>query len=489
MRRFLLLLSTSLLAGCVVGPDYHKPDLPSASGYGSLATAPAEDAAAKRDPDQPKLVEGMDIPAQWWQLFHCAALDALVARALENSPNVASARAALLAAREQVRAQVGAYYPTVSAGMAPSHNVFSETLSSPTASGTDVYNLTTTQLSVSYTPDLFGADARAVENLVAERDQQLFDLEAARLTLAANVVQASIQDASLRAEIATTEDIIKTAEGTLASFQKQLRLGQLSRADVAVEEAQLAQLRGNLPGLEKQFRINRDQLAALIGQTPGETLDVQFTLDQLSLPETLPLSVPAKLVEHRPDIRVAEAALQAASAEIGVAVAARWPNIELSGEAGGNSLKLYPTFSPASKFYDIATTITQPIFEGGTLYHREEAAKDLYDQATAQYRQTIVTAFQNTADCLHALWTDADATRRSSEAEAAAATSLAISQKQLGLGDVSALTVLAAELTDDQARLTLLQARANRYGDVVALFQALGGGWWNAPADNAHKSG
>ena len=464
------------LAACAVGPDYHRPPLPPTASYGVEAVSPAGATPA----GGPQLASGQDIPAQWWRVFHSADLDALVAEALKNNPTLEAAKATLRSAREQVKAQQGAFLPTVTASLQPSRQHFAETLSSPLESGVSLYNLTTTQVSVSYTPDIFGANARAVESLVAAADQQRFELEAARLTLAANVVLAAIQDAQLNAEIEETRLIIADQQETLASFTRQQLLGQTSRADLAAQQALLAQSQAALPPLEKQYRVNRDLLAALVGRTPGDAPTAGFSLDALTLPKQLPLSLPARLVEQRPDVRIAEAQLHAASADVGVTVAARLPNIQLDAVGGSAALGLVPVFGPASNFWSLAGTLTQPIFEGGTLLHRQKAAEATYDQAAAQYRATVIGAFQNTADVLHALWTDADALKASQAAAAASHTSLEIARGQFALGDLNHLAVLNAEQSDSQARLALLQARASGYADVAALFQALGGGWWNA---------
>lgn len=471
-----ILLAPLLLAACAVGPNYHRPVLPPTAGYGAAAAPPA---GASQNESEPRLVSGQDVPAAWWRVFRSAELDALVDQALANSPTVKAAQAALRSAREQVIAQRGAYYPSISASVQPSHQDFAKTLASPLQSNANIYDLTTTQVSVSYTPDIFGANARAVESLAAQQDQQRFQLEATRLTLASNVVAAAIEDALLRAEISETQTIIRDQRQTLASFQRQYQLGQASEADLAAQKALLAQSEAALPPLEKQFRVNRDLLAALMGRTPAEPVEVRFELDSLSLAEPLPLSLPARLVQQRPDVRIAEAQLHAASAEVGVAEAARWPNLEIDAAAGSAALRVVPQFDTASNFWSIAATLTQPIFEGGTLLHRQKAAEAAYDQAAAQYQATVVGAFQNTADVLHALRTDADALRAAETAEAASGSSLQIARRQLGLGDVSRLSVLAAEQTDAQARLALLQARASRYADAAALFQALGGGWWH----------
>jgi len=472
------LLAAALLSGCAVGPNYHRPSLSPTASYGALAVSPPRQLAGG-----PQLVSGQDIPAQWWQVYHCAELDTLVAQALANSPTLGAAKAALRAAREQVKAQKGAFFPQVVGTFQPSHQEFAPDLSPQTVSGASIYNLTTTQVAVTYTPDIFGLNHRQVETLAAQADQQRFELEAARLTLASNVVVAAIQDAQYRAQIDETKAIIEDQRQTLASFERQAQLGQASQADLAAQRALLAQAQAALPPLEKQYRVNRDLLAALFGRTPGEGPAVGFTFADLTLPEQLPLSLPGRLVDQRPDVRIAEEELHAASAQVGVAIANRLPNIEIEAAAGSAALALTPEFGTPQNFWSLTGTLTQPIFEGGTLLHRQKAAEAAYDQAAAQYRQTVVAAFQNTADVLHALWTDADAQIAAEAAAKASRASLEIARKQLDLGDLSRLAVLNAEQTDAQARLALLQAKANRYADVAALFQALGGGWWNAPGD------
>ena len=476
--RLTLVAAAAGLASCAVGPNYHRPPLPPAASYGGEQALSGEAAPTSG----PQLIPGGEVGADWWRVFGSDDLDALVDRALKNSPTVDAAKAALRSAAEQVKAQRGAYYPSVEASIAPSRQGFAETLASPTASGISLYTLTTTQVSVSYTPDLFGANRRAVESLVAQQDAQRFELEAARITLASNVATAAIQDASLRAQIEATDKIIANQRAVMASFERQFQLGQASKADLAAQQALLAQSEATRPPLVKAYEVNRDLLAALLGQTPGEPLDDRFDLASMKLPESLPLSVPARLVDQRPDVRIAEAQLHSAGAEVGVAEAARLPNLQITGAAGSATLGLGVSLSPQATFWNIAATLTQPIFEGGTLLHRQRAAEATYDQAAAQYRATVVGAFQNTADVLHALSTDADAATAAQKAQDAADRSLDIARRQLALGDISRLAMLSAEQADAQAKIASVQAEANRYSDVVALFVALGGGWWNKSA-------
>jgi len=468
-----LLLITALTVGvsaCAVGPNYRTPALAPASGYGA-AGAPSADG--------PRLSSAMKVERDWWRAFGSQPLDDLVDEALKHNPTIDQARATLLAAREATKAQRGAYWPSVDASLQPTRAKFANDLASPTESGVSLYTLTTSQVSVSYTPDIFGANRRAVENLAALESAQRFELEAARQTIAANVVLAAIQDAALRAQIAAAKTSIDDARRTLDSFRRQHDLGQTSDADVAAQTALLAQAEAVLPPLEKAYEINRDLLAALVGRTPNEPVAASFELDSLTLPDALPLSLPSDLVRQRPDVRAAEAQLHAASANIGVAVAARLPNLNLAADAGSAPLDLGVSLANNATFWSLAGTVTQPIFQGGTLLHRERGARAEFDAAAAQYRATVIAAFQNTADAVHALRYDAKAATAAQAAADASSRSLAIARKQLGLGDVSPLAVLAAEQADAQARLALAQARAAQYSDVTALFQALGGGWWN----------
>jgi NodT family efflux transporter outer membrane factor (OMF) lipoprotein len=262
-------------------------------------------------------------------------------------------------------------------------------------------------------------------------------------------------------------------------LQRQYDLGQIASWDVAAQEAALAQVQATLPPLEKQLAQQRDLLTRLAGRFPSELLVEEFELSSLQLPQELPVSLPSKLVAQRPDVQSAEEQLHAASAEIGVSVANRLPNITLSADAGSSATAISQLFTSGTGFWALAANLTQPIFQGGTLLHRQRVAEAAYDQAAAQYRSVVLTAFQNVADTLHAIQSDANALKASVAAERAAAKSLAIARSQLELGQISYLVLLNAELTYQQAMINLVQALSNRYADTAALFQALGGGWWN----------
>jgi NodT family efflux transporter outer membrane factor (OMF) lipoprotein len=334
-------------------------------------------------------------------------------------------------------------------------------------------------LSISYTPDLWGANRRQVESLVAQADALRFQLEATYLTLTSNVVNAAIGDASLRAQIAATQDMIDSQSKILATNRKQMALGDMSDADIALQEATLEQTRAALPPLQKQLAQQRDLLAVLTGRSPDQEVPSQFNFDELQLPQDLPLTLPARLVEQRPDVRMADANLHAACAQVGVAFAARLPNIDITANWGSAADQMHNLFGSGTGFWNLGAAITAPIFSGGTLLHRQRAAEANYRQAAEQYRSTVMSAMQNVADSLHALQADADAMVANARAERAAARSLDIAKRQYALGDISMVALLTAQVTYRQAELALIQARANRYSDTVALFQALGGGWWN----------
>jgi NodT family efflux transporter outer membrane factor (OMF) lipoprotein len=248
---------------------------------------------------------------------------------------------------------------------------------------------------------------------------------------------------------------------------------------VVAQEAAMAQMQATLPTLEKQLAQQRDLLTRLTGRFPSEEITEQFDLSSLELPQELPVSIPSKLVEQRPDVRSAEEQMHAAGAQIGVAIANRLPDITLSANSGTSATAITQLLTPGTGFWALAANVAQPIFQGGTLLHRQRAAEAACEQAAAQYRSTVLTAFQNVADVLHAIQSDAEAVKAGVTAEHAAAESLAIARRQLELGDISYLALLNAEQTYQQASINLVQALSNRYADTAALFQALGGGWWN----------
>jgi NodT family efflux transporter outer membrane factor (OMF) lipoprotein len=485
----------AIACGCAVGPRYHKPEAPADAGYAPTPLPETSSSAPIAGGDVQRFISGRDLPFEWWQLFQSPALNALVERAFKANPTVTAAQAALAQAQELVRAQRGFFFPTAAAGFqaervkVAGNNTQSSSLGIQ-ANGNNLgqpvqaavplyYQFYTAQLSVGFVPDVFGANRRQVESLAAQTDAQRFALEATYITLASNVVAAAIQEASLRAQIEATRQIIAADEKSLAVLRDQLRVGFAMRIDVAAQEAALAQAETLLPPLQLQHEQTRDLLRALVGQLPNQDVSETFELDALQLPPELPLSLPAKIIEQRPDVRAAEAQLHAANAQVGVAVAAMLPQFSITGTLGGAADQIPWLFRGGGAFWTVIGGVTQPLFEGGTLLHTKRAADAALKQAAAQYQSTVIAAYQNVADTLHASLSDAETLAGAVEVESAARVTYDLTRRQMEVGYVNTLALLSAETTYNQALLARVQAQATRYGDSIALFQALGGGWWN----------
>ena len=489
MRLAALLLSSAVeLSACAVGPNFHRPADPSTDSYTAqptptvLSSAPVDGGASASSSDNQLLVPGQDPPAQWWHEFGSPALDALVTEALRANPNVQAAEASLRQAQENVAAGRGAYFPQVQLNADASRNRNAVQVLAPTlTSGAPIFNLYTPQVSVSFIPDLFGANRRQVESLQATADASRDEYDAAYLTLAANVVTSAVQEAGLRAQIEATRQIIDAERESLQVMRQQLELGAIAEADLLAQQAALAQLETTLPPLQKSLDQQRDMLAVLTGHLPSDAPLSQFELDQITLPATVPLGVPSKLVERRPDVRAAEAQLHAATANVGIAIANMLPQITLSGSLGSVATESAKIFAAQSEFWSAGASLSQTLFAGGTLYHRELAARAALDQAGAEYRAAVLTAFQNVADALRALAADADAEQSADRAATLSRASLEIADHQYQLGAVSYLSLLSAQQIYQQALVGRAQARTNRYADTAALFQALGG---SAPRDS-----
>jgi NodT family efflux transporter outer membrane factor (OMF) lipoprotein len=480
--RFIAASSALMLsAGCAVGPNFKKPAAPAVGSYTATPLRTTTGVRNVAGGEAQRFVQGLDIPGEWWTLFHSQPLNDLIERSLTNNPDLKAAQAALAAARENYLAQKGAFWPSADASFSASRNRTSEEISPTPASGALYFDLFTPQVSVSYVPDVFGLNRRTIESLRAQAEQARFAWAATYITLSANVVAAAIQEASLRAQIDATRRLIDVNSNMVQILRNQFDKGYTSRLALAAQESQLAQEKAALPPLLKQLAQQRDQLAVLAGGFPDENLPEKFELASLQLPEELPVSLPSQLVEQRPDVRQAEENLHAASAQIGIAIANRLPNITLTANAGTMALEAGQMFADGSGFWTLAGNVTQPIFEGSALLHRERAAKAAYVQAAEQYRSTVLTAFQNVADTLNALEQDADALKAAAAAADAAKVTLDLTQQQTETGYVNYLALLNAEQAYQQAVINLVQAQANRFADTAALFQALGGGWWNQP--------
>ncbi|WP_239483031.1 efflux transporter outer membrane subunit [Paraburkholderia sp. C35] len=466
----------------MVGPDYRTPAPPDTNAYTPkpLPEQTASSPGASGVPQQ--FVAAQDIPAQWWTLFHCEPLDALIREALANSPNIAAAQAALRQASENYRAQVGGLlYPSVDAQLNATREKFNGvTFGQPGL--TEELNLYNASVNVSYNLDVFGGSRRELEALHTQIDYQSYQLQAAYLALSANIVTAAVKEASLREQIDATERIAADEDAQLGVLRKQFDLGGVGRTAVLSQETLLAQTRATLPPLRQSLDQTRHQLAVLAGKPPSDAGVPEFRLAMFTLPQSLPVSLPSSLVRQRPDILAADATLHQASAQVGVATANLYPQIKLSASYGTQALTPAGLFKSADTIWSIGAGIVQPLFHGGQLTAQKRAAEAAFDQANAQYRQTVLLAFQNVADTLRALEHDATGLAAQTDAWRSASASLDLTRGQFRVGGVSYLALLDAQRQYQQTVVNLAQAQAARYADTAALFQALGGGWWNDAA-------
>lgn len=450
-----------------------------------MATAHAEGGAAQR------LVMGQAIEGDWWGLFHSRPLDQLIATALANNPSLLAAQNALLAARDTARAEQGSFFPSLSGSVQATRErspfgvssggsgAIGAGSSTATGTGSTPFSLLNASVSVSYAPDIFGGVRRQVEDLGAQAEDQRFALEAAYLSLTANIVTAAVTDASLVEQIKATDQIIAAEEHELSILHRQVALGGIPAANELTQESQLAQTRATLPPLQSQLAQERNQLAAYEGVLPSQFHLDNFNLADLTLPHDLPVSLPSALVRQRPDIREAGAVLHEDTALVGVATANMLPQITLTGSVGHEALSAASLFTPQTLLWSLASGITQPLFQGGTLLFKRRAAIATMRSAAATYQNTVVLAFQNVSDTLLALHYDASTLAADTIYQQSAKRSLAVTENQYRLGGAPYTAVLTAEQTYQTAAIARIKASAQRYADTAALFQALGGGWWH----------
>ena len=450
---------TVLLSGCAVGPDFLHPAAPEVGRYTREPTVLRTVSADTKFGRSQHLVNGRDVPTEWWRLFHSAALNSLIHKSLLANPNLQATMAALRAAKENVAAQQGKYFPTIDASFNPTRQQLAGPIAPTLNSGANIFNLYTAQVAVSYTFNVWGLNRRAVEALQATANSQRFQVEAAYLTLTSNVAVAAIQEASLRGQIEATNKIIEANSKMLDVMRKQFTEGYANRSNVAAQEAALAQIRATLPPLRKALAIQRDLLAALSGRYPSQDPRETFRLADLALPTDLPLSLPAELVQQRPDVRSAEEMLHTASANVGVAIANMLPNLTISGNRGYQASDIPSLFSGPSIFWMVAANATQPVFDGFNLLHTERATQALYEQAAWAYRSAVLAAFQNVANSLRAVQIDAEALKAASDFEKAAKISLDLAPQQVRAGNAPVLLLLNAQVTYEQAAINWCRPR------------------------------
>ncbi len=473
-----LLVASAILSACAVGPDFAVPPAPPVAGYTPEGHPAATASAAIAGGAGQTFEMGRDIPGEWWKVFHSKDLDGLIAEALQANPSLQAAQASLWQAKENLYAQKGKLLPSLDANASATRQQFSPAEFGGTGPPL-IFNLFQATVNVSYAPDVFGGQRRQIESTQAQADYQRFQLEATYLTLTSNVVTAAVQEASLRGQIAATLDIIKAETDQLDVVRNQFTVGAAARTDVLTQQSEVANAQATLPPLQKQLEQQHHVLLALIGRFPNEPVRERLTLASLQLPTHLPVSLPSQLVEQRPDVRASKSQLHQASAQVGVAEANRLPQFNLTGEYGSAAGAAAALLSPSTIIWSAAASGTQPIFHGFQLLHLQHAAEAGYDVALAQYKSTVLGAFQNVADALRALQLDAATLKAQRAALSAASDTLDLSRGQYKLGAITYVILLNAQRSYAQARLAVVQAQAARLADTAALFQALGGGWWN----------
>jgi len=470
MKRALML--SALIAGPALAAPVSVPLPPTAAGNAPqvVLTQPLGFPAQRLVPDSP-------VPAQWWRELGSDKLNVLVERANKASPDIATADALLRQARELARAAGGTRFPQIDASYqavrARASGVISPPLADPNAL---LYTLHTAQVTVSYTPDVFGGIGAKIRSARAAATAQAARSQAARTTVIANLVQATVQNAALGEQIAATREAIAANREILDLTRRRTALGAMGASDIAAQETALATAEGTLPALERAQKHEQALIATYLGIAPGADLPPLPTLEELTLPATVPLGLPAQVVAARPDVRAAAAQMEGAAADVRSAMAARLPSITLSADYGGMANKFAEMFASGNPFWELLGGVSTPIFHAGSLLHEHHAAKAALEAAQAQYRSTALQAFADVSDSLTALKTDADTLEAAARGDRASAESLRFTRRQYELGAVGTYTLLPVAAARAQARATLVQARAARLNDTVALYQSLGGG-------------
>lgn len=477
---WLLPVIAGLLSACAVGPDFQAPAAPAVQQYTSGTPVTVTVGSAGAGGVAQRFEPAMDIPEQWWALFHSPQLDALVREALANSPLMAQAKATLRQASSTLSGQTGASrYPQVDLQLSNTRQqINTAALGIPNVPQAGPFTLYNAAVNVSYTIDAFGANARMLEGLQAQLQNQADELQAVRLTLAANVVTAAIKQASLHAQIVSTEQVLELQRRQLGIMEQRFAAGGVAERDLKSQRTLVAQGEATLPSLRQQLAQVSHQLAVYLGRAPAQVDLRPLDLNTLTLPATLPLSLPSALARQRPDIRAAEAMLHLASAQVGVASANLYPQLTLSGSAGAEQMHI-SDIANSFNVWNIGLKLMQPLFHGGELRAKKRSAVAAYDAAAAGYQQTILQALQQVADTLRALENDAQALQARTQAADNAEGSLTITQRQYQAGGVSHLSLLDAQRQRLQTELDRTVAQAARYIDTATLLQALGGGWWN----------
>jgi len=464
-----------LLAGCAVGPDFRRPAPPEVSGYTSTPVA-AETASAPTElGGSQRIIEAKRINLNWWQELGSTGLNNLIKEALENNPNLSAAEATLRQAKEIYSARAGStLYPQVAGNFSGQRQRLNPVTLGQSGEARE-FSLYNAGMGVQYNFDLFGGNRRALEALAARSEYQRYQLQGARLTLAANIATAAITQARLSMQIETVEKILRYQGEQLGLTLERVRLGNAAPDDALALQTQVEQTRSSIPLLRSQLQQNEHLMAVLTGRAPGAGQSPSFTMDDFTLPQELPLLVPSEVVRSRPDILGAEALLHAANAEYGVAISKLYPQLNLSANLGSQALTTGALFGSGSAVWSLVGQLTQPLFNPG-LPAEKRAALAAFDAAAANYKAVVLESLRNVADVLRELENDSERLSALSAADAASQKFLNSTRLRYALGAASYYDLLIAEQQSQQTRLDLIEAKAKRLVNTVAFYQAMGGG-------------
>lgn len=461
IRHYLCVAGCLGLSACVAGPDFQRPEPPVTERY-----------------TRSDRVDGFDhhqeIPAQWWTAFGSASIDSLVTEALENSPALKADEATFSAALYRYEGATGSsQVPRLLAGGGASRQETNGAVMGIDGSERS-FNLFQGLLSVGYTLDLSGGNKRKLEALAARAEHRRYQLEAARLTLAARVTATALQLGALNDRLRSKMAKIAMMEKRSTIATEAFRLGGVSRQELLLVESELSGLRAEDALLRKERDTTAHQLALLCGREPGSAELPELSLALFELPHTLPLRVPSELVRKRPDILASEELMHAANAEYGATVAASYPQITLSAESGSQSLTLASLFGSGAMVWNVAGQLSQSLFDSGQ-DDREQAALAAFDLASANYRQTVLEALTQVSDILAALGADTRELAELREAYAALQERRAIATAAYQLGGASSKDLIELAIEKESLNERLITSRASRLVDAALLFLAMGG--------------
>lgn len=490
MQKIYLFLCTLILTSCKVGPNFHSPDAPKTIHYNAGQVKTKTVGAKSRGGRSQRFNFKKNISKSWWEVFHSKELNSFIEKGLKNNPSIEMSKANLRKAQANLLAEVGPnLFPTVDTqflGSRERNSLLATGINITPIPGTklpfssvNTFDLYNTSISVRYNLDLFGGTRRQLESLRAAIDYERFELEATYLTLTANIVTTGITIASLQEQIKATKELIECQKKLVQIENSNYLQGHTSKLETLNSDNRLKETQAQLPILKNDLAKKYNALAVLIGSLPSETEFFNFTLRDMQLPTDLPITLPSLLVKQRPDIRSSESLLHKASAEIGVATANLYPKLNIGATYAWYSTALSTLFNPANNVWNYGGQIFETLLKGGALRAKRKVAIALYEYELARYKKVVLESFQQVADALHALEFDAELLRERVNSEINTKKYFEIVKMQHQLGKANYLTVLRAKESYLKIHLKVIQAEAARYNDTAALFQSLGGGWWN----------